>query len=137
MSRKEVEIIVISGVLEEANDSGWVAPSFAQPEAKMNRVIFLSDCRNLNRQFKRKPYPMPKMGEVLLNLEGFQYATSLDLTMGHYHIRLSNQASNLCTIILPWVKYRYKRLTLGFSNSPDILQEKMKKMFRGFRCIHV
>ena len=48
---------------------------------------------------------MPKICEMLLNLEGFQYAMSLDLNMGYYHIRLSNQASNVCTIIIPWGKY--------------------------------
>ena len=101
-----------SGFLEESNDSKWGAPSFAQPKVKINHVIFLSDFRNLNRQFKRKPYPMPKIREILLNLEGFQYTTSLDLSMGYYHIRLSDQDSNLCTIILPWGKYWYKRLPM-------------------------
>ena len=46
---------------------------------------------------------MPKIREIILNLEGFQYAMSLDLNMGYYRIRLSKEASNLCTIILPWV----------------------------------
>ena len=55
--------------------------------------------------------------------------------MGYYHIRLSEQAINLCTIILPWGKYRYKRLTMGVSNSPDIFQEKMNEMFRCFEFI--
>ena len=45
---------------------------------------------------------MPKINEMLLKLEGFQYASSLDLSMGYYHIRLSENASNLCTIILLW-----------------------------------
>ena len=89
------------GVLEEENDSEWGAPSFAQPKAKRNRVRFLSDFQNLNRQLTRHPYPMPKILEIILNLEGFQYATSLDLNMGYYHIRLSKHARNLCTIILP------------------------------------
>ena len=39
---------------------------------------------------------------MLLKLEGFQYATPIDLNMGYYHIQLSENASNLCTIILPW-----------------------------------
>ena len=30
--------------------------------------------------------PMPKINEMLLKLEGFQYATSLDLNMGYYNI---------------------------------------------------
>ena len=45
---------------------------------------------------------MPKINDILLKLEGFQYAKSLDLNMGYYHIRLSKNASNFCTIILPW-----------------------------------
>ena len=51
----------------------------------------------------QKPYPMPKINEILLKLEGFQYATSLDLNMVYYHIRLRENASNLCTIIIQWV----------------------------------
>ena len=47
MFRKEVEIIVSLGVFEEENDSDWGAPSFAQPKAKTNRVIFLSDFSEL------------------------------------------------------------------------------------------
>ena len=48
---------------------------------------------------------MRKNNEMLLKLEGFQYATSLDLNMGYYHIRLSENTSNLCTIIIMWGKH--------------------------------
>ena len=93
--------IVLLGVIEVENDSEWGAPSFAQPKPKSNRVNFLSDFRNQNKQLKWKPYPMTKINEMLLNLEGFQHATSLDLNMGYYHIRLIKNENNLCTIILP------------------------------------
>ena len=63
---------------------------------------------------------MPKINEMLLKLEGFQCATSLDLNMGYYHIRLSENASNLCKIILPWGKYCYKHLPMGVPNLPEI-----------------
>ena len=56
---------------------------------------------------------MSKICDMLLNLEGFQYAMSLDLNMGYYYMRLSKQSSNLFTIILPWGKYRYKRIPMG------------------------
>jgi Reverse transcriptase (RNA-dependent DNA polymerase) len=45
--------------------------------------------------------------------------------MGYYHIELSPHAKQLCTIVLPWGKYEYQRLPMGFCNSPDIFQEKM------------
>ena len=78
---------------------------------------------------------MSKTREMLLNLERFKYASSLDLNIFYYHIRLSEQASNICTIILPWGKYQYKRLPMGLSNSPVIFWEKMNEMFRGFEYI--
>ena len=83
------------------NDSKWGGPYFAQPKAKTNRVRFLGDFRNFNRQLKRNTYPIPTIREMILNLEGFQYDISLDLSMGYYHICISKQDSNLCTIISP------------------------------------
>ena len=118
MFRKEVERLVKLGVLEEANESEWGTPYFPHPKPKTNHVRFLSDFWNLNRQLKRKPYPMPKICELLLNVEGFKYATSLNLNMGYYNMRLSDQASSLCGIILPWGKYKYKHLPMGICNSP-------------------
>ena len=55
--------------------------------------------------------------------------------MGYYNIRLSKQTSNPCKVIQPWRKYRYKRLPMGVSNSPEIFQEKMNEMFHGFEFI--
>ena len=34
-----------------------------------------------------------------------------------------------------WGKYRYKRLPMGVSNSPEIFQEKMNELFRGLKFI--
>ena len=122
-------------MIEEANYYEWGAPSFAQAKLKTYRIRFLSDFRNLNSQLKYNPYPMPKICEMLLNLECFQYATSLDLNMGYYHTCLIKKSSNLCTIILPWGKYKYKCLPMGGCNSEDIFREKMNETFRGIEFI--
>ena len=60
---------------------------------------------------------MPKINEILLKLEVSQYAPSLDLNVGYYHIQLTEDSSNLCTIIIPWVKYCCKHLPMVVSNS--------------------
>ena len=62
--KMEVERLVLLGVLEIANDSEWVAPSFVQHKHKSNRVRFLSEFRNLNKQLNRKTYPMPNINEM-------------------------------------------------------------------------
>ena len=72
---------------------------------------------------------------MLLNLEGFQWATSLDLNMGYYHIRLDPSSKELCTIVLPFGKYEYQVLPMGLCNSPDIFQEKMSDLMDGLRFV--
>ena len=86
---------------------------------------FISIFRKFNARIKCKQYPLPKIKDLLLKLEGFQFATSLDLNMGYYHIELTPFSKSLCTIVLPWAKYEYQRLPMGLCNSPDIFQERM------------
>ena len=56
MFKQEVENLVVLGVLELANYSEWVAPSFAKTKPKSNQVHFLSEFRNLNKQLNKKQY---------------------------------------------------------------------------------
>jgi len=88
----------------------------------------VSNFRRLNAKLKRKPYPLPHISDTLQQLEGFQYATSLDLNMGYYHIALSPEAADMCTIITEFGKFRYKRLPMGVSCSPDIFQAKIYEL---------
>ena len=48
--------------------------------------------------------------------------------MGYYHIPLDEFTQKLCTTVLPWGKYRYKRLPMGVHNSPDIFQQIMNEL---------
>ena len=81
--KKEVELLVLLGFLEVENYQEQGNPSFEKPKPKSNWVRFIGDFRNLNKQLNRKPYPMTKINEVLLKVEGFQYSTPLDLNIGY------------------------------------------------------
>jgi hypothetical protein len=76
----------------------------------------MSDFRELNKRIVRKPYPIPKISTILQELEGFTYATALDL---------DPMASEMCTIIFPWGKYSFKRLPMGFGGSANIFQAQI------------
>jgi hypothetical protein len=134
--KREVKQLVMIGVLEECNYSEWGAPTFIIPK-KDGRIRFISHFRKLNQYLKRKPFPIPKIQDMLLELKGFTYASALDLIMGYYTIRLDPDAQRLCTIVLPWGKYKYKRLPMGLAGSPDIFQEKISDLMHGLdfvRC---
>ena len=84
----------------------------------------MSDFHELNKQIKHKPYPILKVQDVLMHLKGFDYASSIDINMGYYHIERSPNAKCLCTIVLPWGKYEYQHLPMGLCNSPDIFKKR-------------
>ncbi len=92
--RKEVERLCKLGVLERQSASEWALPSFIIPK-KDKTVCFLSDFWEVNKRLVRKPFPIPKISTVLQEIEGFSYATALDLNMGYYTIRLDPDASKI------------------------------------------
>ena len=102
---------------------------------RMGFARSVSDFREVNKRIVRKPFPIPKITTVLQELEGFTYATALDLNMGYYTIRLDPDASRICTIIFPWGKYFYKRLPMGVAGSPDIFQAKMLELMAALEFV--
>ena len=123
----ELDRLVKLGVLKWINDSKWATPTFIISK-KDATVRFISDFCELNKCIKHKPFPIPKIQDLLLKLEGFQHAMSLNLNMGYYHIELMPFSKRLCTIVMPWGKYKYQWLPMGLCNSPDIFQEHMLEL---------
>lgn len=130
----ELDRLCKLAILKKVNHSEWQAPTFIIPK-KDGTVRFISDFRKLNKRIKRYPFPLPKIQDLLLTLGGFQWATTLDLNMGYYHIELDLQRKKYCTIVLPWGKYEYQKLPMGLCNSPDIFQEKMSQLFQDLEYI--
>jgi hypothetical protein len=64
---------------------------------------------------------------------------TLDLNLGNYHIKLSRSSKHLCTIVMPYSKYKYQCLAMGLCNSPDIFQERMYKIFSDleYLCVYI
>jgi hypothetical protein len=112
--KDEIRQLCKYGVLRKINHSEWACPLFtiSKPDGSLRS---LADLREVNKVIKRKPFPLPKITDMLQTLEGFMYVTSLDLDMGYYHMVLTPFSSRLCTIVLPWGKYEYCRLPMGLS----------------------
>jgi hypothetical protein len=98
-------------------------------------VLTISDFREINKHIVCTPYPIPKISTTLQELEGFTYATTLDLNMGYYNIRLDPTAAKMCTIIFPWGKYLYQKLPMGFAGSADIFQADMGNLMAALEYV--
>ncbi len=133
---KETKQLCNIGVLEWQPSSRWALPTFIIPK-KDGIVHTITDFRELNKGIVRKPYPIPKISMILQELEGFTYATALDLNMGYYTIRMDPTASEMCTIIFPWERYSYKRLPMGFGGSADIFQTQIIDLMASLEFVQV
>jgi hypothetical protein len=45
---------------------------------------------------------------------------------------LGNESQDLCTVIMPFSKYKYLRLLMGLKCSPDIVQAAMENILSDF-----
>ena len=135
-TKKEIERFERLGIWERVREAPWTAPTFIQPK-KTGDVRVLTDFRKLNEYLIRRPHPLPKISDLLQQLEGFKYATAIDLSMGYYHIPLDEQSQGLCGTVMPWGIYKYKVLPMGICNAPDIFQSIMMKLLGDLHFVHV
>lgn len=136
IARKEVQELLDIGVLVKGVHSAWASPSFFRPK-KDGRVRFVSDLRRLNACLERHPFPLPLIEVVIWKINGFTFATCLDLNRGYYHFELDSESRKLCGIVLPWGCYAYARLPQGLKPSSDIFQAYMMDIFGDFEDIIV
>ena len=68
-------------VIKKFNRSQWGAPTFLI-QKKDSTVRFIYEFIEPNKRILSQPYPIPKIQDLLLRLEGFCYGTTLDLNMG-------------------------------------------------------
>ncbi len=60
--------------------------------------------------------------DILRKHSGYKFFAKLDVSMQYYTFELDNKSQDPCTIIPPFGKYKYLRLLMGLTCSPDIAQ---------------
>eukprot|EP00957_Ditylum_brightwellii_P063117 4791236-Ditylum_brightwellii.AAC.1 len=101
IAHKEVQKLCNAHVLKCGSSSPWGSPCLFQGK-KNGGIQFLTNLRKLNESILRNPYPLPNTHDIVWKMQGFTYATCLDLNWGYYHFALDTFAQRLCAIVLPW-----------------------------------
>ncbi|MGH7954793.1 MAG: reverse transcriptase family protein, partial [Gloeomargaritales cyanobacterium] len=132
--RNEIDRLVELDVLEKATGLQWASPAFIIPK-RDGSARFIADFRALNLNLERDLCPLPDMRQIIQEQAKFTYITKLDLSMGYFHLELDPESSKICTIVVPWGKYRFKRLPLGVHPAVDIFQALMQALFQDFEKV--
>ena len=125
LSLKERE--TLEEAIKEQLAKGWIAPSGSaygapvlfvpKPDGSLRMCI---DYRALNKITIKNKYPLPRVDDLLDNLAGAKYFSSLDLTSG-YHQLVLQEADRPKTAFNTHIgKFEYKVLPMGLSNAPAV-----------------
>jgi hypothetical protein len=134
--KKELDHLARIGILASQQESEWASPSFIIPR-KDGRVCWISNLRQLNKIIRCKQYPLPIITDILRKHSGCKFFTKLDFSMQYYTFELDEESQDLCTIITPFVKYKYLRLPMGLKCSPDIAQAAMESLLSDIKDANI
>jgi hypothetical protein len=82
----------------------------------------------IGQRSRHKQYLLPIITDILRKHSGYRFFTILVVSMQYYTFELDEESQNLCTIITPFGKYKYLRLSMGLKCSPDIAQAAMENV---------
>lgn len=83
----------------------------------------------LNKLTVKKPYPLPRIDDLFVKLQGSQCGTSLDAASGFHQILLQESDRPKTAFRSPFGHYQFRVLPFGFINVPATFQTIMIRVF--------
>ena len=89
------------------------------------------DYRKLNMHIITDPFPLPRIAQILEDLGGCKYFTTLDLLNGFYNLEIKPSDRYKTAFSTHDGHYEFIRLPMGLKNSPSIFQRMMNAVLQG------
>ncbi|XP_064460357.1 uncharacterized protein LOC135370518 [Ornithodoros turicata] len=112
-----VEPLVLASCPSEEKDGTW---------------RFCIDFRKLNKITKKDVYPLPRIDDLLVCLNGSEYF-SLDLRSGYWQIPVARPDREKTAFITPDGLFEFTVMPFGLSNAPATFERMMDTILQGLK----
>ena len=125
------------GVIAEVNrPTEWVHNLVVTEKTNGSLRICL-DPQPLNEAIKRERFQIPTPEDVQAKLSGCKVFSVVDMKDSYWQVRLTDEASFLCTFHAPWGRKRFLRMPFGISSASEVMQKRNEEAFSDLHGVHV
>jgi hypothetical protein len=133
------ELAELQRQLKDYLDKGWIQPStspFGAPvlfaRKKDGSLRMCIDYRGLNAITIKNRYPLPRIDELLDQLQGATIFSSLDLWSGYHQVRVHPADIHKTAFRTRYGHYEFTVLPFGLTNAPATFMHVMNDVLRPF-----
>lgn len=131
----ELDAMLRAGVIEPVECSDWASPLVPVNKADGTLRICADYKSTLNPVLLIDRYPLPKIEDVLMGLNGAKFFSKIDLSHAYNQIEL-DESKKYTVINTHRGLFRYNRLVYGLSSSVGIFQRIMTNILQGIPHVH-
>ena len=125
--------------INELLEKGWIQPSHSPYGAP---ILFVAkkdgglrmcvDYRALNAQTVKNKYPLPRIEDLLDELQGAKVFSCLDLQQAYHQVRLRDEDIEKTAFLTHKGQFEYRVLSFGLTNAPATFQALMNRVLAPF-----
>ena len=125
-----IDKYLAAGVIQPSQ-SPWSAPLVLvkKPTGEWRICV---DYRALNNITTKDAYPLPRIDDSYLQLQGAKHFTSLDLQNGYWQFPLARDAIPKTAFSSRYGQYEWKVMPFGLTNAPATFQRAMNDILRPY-----
>lgn len=129
--KEEIEKMLSAGVII-ASTSDWCS-NVVLVKKPDGSYLFCVDYRRLNQVTIKDKYPLPRIDEVIEQLEGSIIFSTIDLKSGYWQLPMDKQDAKKTAFTANGCLYEFTCLPFGVTNGPSYFMRYMHTVLKGIK----